>query len=477
MAVLSDPKSFNPIMAKESTTTLSTSMMFEGLTTQNAETLEVEPLLARRWSVSDDGLTWTFYLRKDISWNDGHPFTADDVIFTFEKLIYNDAIPSSARDILTIDGQIFKLRKVNDYTVQFTLPVRFSPFLRAMSQSILPKHRLEKIVEDGKFAFAWGIDALPEEIVGTGPFRLKSYYPGERVILERNPHYWKRSEAGHALPYLDGVIMLVVQNENAIILKFIEGDVDYCSVRGSDYPILKPLEADRNFTLYEEGPDFGSNFLVFNQNLGVNEKQAGKPYVEERKLNWFTDLEFRRAVAHAIDREQMIKIVKNGLGHPQHSPMSPSAGFFYNDRVVKYEYDPVKAAQILRDAGYFDRNGDGFIQDKEGNTVEFNLNTNAGNVDREQIAAMIRRDLSQLGMKVNFLTMEFNALIQQLNASFDWDAVLLGLTGGIEPHFGKNVWHSSGQLHLWFPRQENRPRNGKRASIRSFLKGFRSLTR
>lgn len=452
LAVGSDPKSFNPVIAKETSTTVVTSLMFEGLVTLDAESLQVVPLLAKGWSVSEDGLTWTFFLRDDVAWNDGHPFTADDVVFTFRDLIYNDAVPNSARDIFTIDGKEIEVIRVDDHTVQFILPLKFSPFLRALGQSILPRHRLSGIVREGKFAFTWGIDARPDEIVATGPFRLKRYQPGERVILERNPYYWKRSKEGDALPYLDGVIMLIVQNHDAVVLKFLEGDVDYCLVRGADYPVLKPLEEKRNFTLFEAGPDFGSNFLVFNQNRGVNEK-TGRPFVEDKKRRWFTDSEFRRAVAHAIDKEQMITIVKNGLGHPQHAAMSPSAGFFYNDQVFKYEYDPAKARRILSEAGYVDQNGDGLIQDRDGNTVEFNLYTNAGNLEREQIAAMIRRDLSQLGMKVNFLGIEFNTLIQKLNASFDWEAVLLGLTGGIEPHFGQNVWHSSGQLHLWYPGQ------------------------
>jgi len=133
--------------------------------------------------------------------------------------------------------------------------------------------------------------------------------------------------------------------------------------------------------------------------------------------------------------------------------MSPSAGFYYNEHVQTYAYDLARAKKILEDAGYKDRDSDGIIEDDRGIPVEFNLYTNAGNVEREKIAAMIRHDLSLLGMKVNFLGVEFNALIQKLNATYDWDAILLGLTGGIEPHFGRNVWHSSGQLHLWSPNQ------------------------
>jgi len=431
-----------------------TGLIFDGLTTTDAHDMTVKPHLAQRWEVSVDGLTWTFYLRSGVRWNDGTPFTADDVVFTFNDLIYNDEIPSSARDIFTIDGKIFKVEKVNDLTVRFTLPVRFAPFLRGMGQAILPKHKLQKIVADGQFNFAWGIDTPPSEIVGTGPFMLTQYRPGRRLVFKRNPHYWKKDAGGMTLPYLEKVIFLIVQNSDATILKFLDGELDYTPVRGVDYPLLKPLEEQQDFTLFEAGPNFGSNFLVFNQNRGSH-PETREPYVSAHKLVWFSDPVFRRAVAHAIDKEKMIEILKNGLGYPQFGPLSPSAGFFYKADVVKYPYDLKRAAALLAEAGFADRDGDGFLDDKNGNRIEFNFYTNSDNPERVQLAAIIRHDLQSLGMKVNLLGMEFNSLINKLNATFDWDAVLLGLTGGIEPHFGKNVWDSSGQLHMWYPRQED----------------------
>src|SRR6185503_9092600 len=170
-----DPKSFNDIIAKETSTTEITELIFEGLTTLDVHTLKVQPQLAETWEISEDGLTWTFRLRQDVKWNDGVPFTADDVVFTFNDLIYNEDIPSSARDVFTIDDQPFKVEKMDDFTVKFTLPVKFAPFLRGMTQAILPRHKLQQAVEEGEFNFTWGIDADPKEIVGTGPFKLVRY--------------------------------------------------------------------------------------------------------------------------------------------------------------------------------------------------------------------------------------------------------------------------------------------------------------
>ncbi len=453
LATTSDPRSFNDILAKETSTSLVTDLIFEGLTTTNVFTTKVEPNLAKSWDVSEDGLSWTFHLREDARWNDGRPFTADDVVFTFHDLIYNPDIPSSARDIFTIDDKTFQVEKIDDHTVRFTLPFKFAPFLRSMSQAILPRHKLKKAVEEGRFNFTWGIDASPGEIVGTGPFKLVRYDPGQRLVFERNPHYWKKSSEGDSLPYLERIIYLIVPSVDVGLLKFMEGTLDGYALRGMDYPLIKPLEKKNDFTVYDLGPDMGSQFLFFNQNSGKN-AQTGRPFVAPYKLAWFTNLEFRKAVAHAIDKEKIIEIVDNKLGYPQHSAMGPAAGFFYNPHVVEYDYDLNKARAILAAAGFSDQNSDGFIEDPQGNTVEFSLYTNAGSTERLDIAAIIREDLERLGMKVHFQALEFNTLVSKLTSSFEWEAVILGLTGGIEPHFGKNVWMSSGQLHMWYPMQK-----------------------
>ncbi len=474
LSTTSDPKSFNDIIAKETSTTLVTGHIFEGLTTTNAFTTKVEPHLAKRWEVSEDGLRWTFYLREDVLWNDGMPFTADDVLFTFNDLVYNPDIPSSARDIFTIESQTFAVEKVNDYTVRFTLPVKFAPFLRGMGQAILPKHKLKKIVDKGEFNFTWGIDTRPSEIVGTGPYMLVRYDPGQQLVFKRNPRYWKRSPEGDQLPYIDKIIYLIVQNLDVALLKFVEGVTDSYGFRGMDYPLLKPLEEERGFTVYDLGPATGSNFVTFNQNSGINSK-TGKPFVEPHKLAWFKNVEFRRAVAHAIDKEKITEIVKNKLGYPQHSPIGPGVGFFHNRDVTKYSYDLEKAKAILRDAGFQDRDQDGIIEDAQGNKVEFNIYTNSANTERIDIGGIIRRDLEKIGMKVNFLALEFNTLVSKLNSTFEWDAIILGLTGGIEPHFGKNVWSSKGQLHLWYPRQESPATPWEARIDELFLSGVQEL--
>jgi peptide/nickel transport system substrate-binding protein len=476
LATTSDPRSFNPILAKETSTTAITGLIFEGLTRTNGETLEVEPNLAQDWEVDDSGLIWVFHLRKDVFWFDGKKFDADDVVFTFNKLIFNPNIPNSSRDIFTIQGKTFKVEKIDDFTVKFTLPVRFAPFLRSMSQSILPKHVLENAVREGRFNFTWGTDAKPDDIIGTGPFKLDKYLPGQRIVLKRNPLYWRKDKDGDNLPYLDKIIYLVVLNQDTALLKFKDKELDYYALRGSDYPILKPEEQSGDFTIYEVGPAFGSNFLVFNQNDDINPK-THKPFVEPKKLSWFRNLAFRRAVAHAIDKKRIIEIVMNDFGFPQDSAMSPSAGFFYNPNVTRYEYNKEKSRKILAGAGFLDRDNDGIVEDKEGNKVEFTLFTNSGSTERIQIAAIIRKDLEDIGIKVNFLSLEFNNLVRKLTSTFEWDAIVIGLTGGIEPHFGRNVWHSSGHLHMWYPVQESPQTDWEARIDKIFDQGVQELNR
>lgn len=452
LAVSSDPKTFNEIVASETSSSVVTSMLFEGLTREDPFTLKVEPNLAEGWSVSPDGLVWTFRLRHDVLWFDGMLFTADDVVFTFKDLIYNPEIPTSSKDIFTVDGKEFKVEKIDDYTVKFTLPKKFAPFLRSLSQPILPKHALEQRARENKFVFTWGIDTPAHDVIGTGPFYLDEYRPGERLVFKRNPHYWKRSLTNEELPYLDKVIFLIIPDNDAALLKFIDGELDYIQVRGQDYPLIKPMETKKNFTLYETGPDFGSSFVVFNQNPGINPKTR-QPYLDPVKRSWFENVHFRRAVAYAIDKKKIIQILFNGLGYAQDGPMSPSSGFFYNPHVKTYDYDLTKAHEELKQGGFTLK--DGALYDSKENRVEFNLMTSTSSEHSEniQMAYMIRADLETLGMKVNFQTAEFNSLVSKLMSTYDWDAVLIGLTGGVEPHFGKNVWDSSGQLHMWNPKQ------------------------
>ncbi|MBI4580383.1 MAG: ABC transporter substrate-binding protein [Planctomycetes bacterium] len=448
-------KSFNPITASETSTTDYTARIYEPLVKEDPWTRDIRPWLAESWEHSDDYLVWTFHLRKDVKFNNGAPFTADDVLFTFQ-LIYDPKIACSARDGLLVDGQPWKIEKVNDHTVRFTLPGPYAVFLTRLASVtdmvIVCKSACEAAYQAGTFNSFLGADATSGQVVGTGPFMLDKYVPGQRLYLKRNPHYWKKDAAGNPLPYLDGMVVLWVQTVDNMMLNFKSGETDGYGLRGTDYPILKPLEKQGDFKIYELGPLFGSEFLCFNQNPGKN-KDTGQPYIEPYKVKWFRETKFRQAISHAIDREGLVKTVHNGLAFPQYGPESPSTGYFYNPDLKPYDYNLDKARALLEGIGLKDRDGDGVIEDADGHPVQFTLMTNSGNNIREQTAEIARKDMTKLGIKVDLKYIEFNLLISKLDETFEWDAIVMGLTGSPEPHDGANVWPSGARNHMWFPRE------------------------
>lgn len=453
LSTTSDPKSFNPILAKETTTTTITSYIYEGLTTIDPITTDVIPHLAEKWELSEDGLTWTFTLRKDVKWTDGEAFTADDVVFTFNELIYNPDVPNSAADIFQIDGKQFEVNKIDSHTVQFILPSKFAPFLMSMNQEILPKHKLEAIVKAGNFNHTLGVDSAFEDIVGTGPFIIDAFDPGQKITFYRNENYWKKDAKGNNLPYLERVIYKIIKSEDTALLQFQNGEIDMYGMRGADYPLLKPQEKTGNFNVYNLGSGYDSNFVTFNLNPGSNEN--GIPYVDPKKLTLFSNPRFRAAISHLIDRENISNIVMQGFASPQWSPTTQSMGYYHNANVKQYEFDKEKAKEILKDLGYVDRDDDKMLEDADGNDLEITILTNSDNTQRVKMGEMIRKDMEDVGITVYFTPLDFNNLVSKLTSSYEWEAILLGLTGGIEPHFGQNVWHSTGGLHLWNPSQKS----------------------
>lgn len=483
-STISGPKTFNLAISTETSSTEILGHVFEGLVETSWLTAEVEPSLAERWESSEDGLVWTFFLRKDVRWADGAPFSADDVVFTFSKIIYNDDIPASARPGLTIryldagtrtwkKGQV-KAEKIGPHTVRFTLPVPFAPFLRSMETSIYPRHILDRHVDDGTFTSTWDVGTEPAAIIGTGPFTIERYDVGERIVLKRNPRYWQRDVNGTPLPYLDRIIYLVVPNLATSLLKFQAGETDILNVTGEHFPILKPQEAAKNFTLYKRGPNFGTTFLALNMNAGKNPKNDA-PFVEPVKLKWFRTLDFRKALAHSIDKDSIIDNVMNGLGYPQWAAVSPAAGDFHNPNVARYPYDIDKANALLDGLGWFDGDGDGVREDTEGNNIVFNLATNSGNTVRERVCTIMKQDLARIGIRANLRFLEFNTLVSQLTSTYDWEAIVIGFTGGVEPHHGINFWHSGERLHLWFPNQEEPATEWERRIDELFVSGSREL--
>ena len=455
LANFSDPKTFNPITANETSSLDLIYLIFDGLVKKDQVTQEILPGLAESWQVEPDQKTWTFRLRRGVRWNDGHPFTADDVLFTFNDIVYNTNIVNVQVDTLRIDRKDFAVSKVDDQTVRVVTPDVYAPFLEFFGATrILPKHVLGTTVKAGRFESAYGINARPEEIVGTGPFKLKQYKPGELTLLERNPYYWSVDTRGQRLPYFDFVVQMSVPDQNTMSLRLLKGETDLQEfVRPEEYGRFKEEAAKGRFELRELGVASQLDMLIFNQNTGTN-RANGQPYLEPTKLKWFRNQKFRQAISYAIDRTSIVKSTLGGLGVPNYGCISPSNTRWRNPDIRTYPYDPARARALLAEIGIQDRNGDGLLEDDTGRPIEFELNTNAGNSRREKGSILVQEDLKRLGIKVNFRPLDFNTLVARLDSRYDFECIFLGLaTESIDPCESMNTLKSDGFTHQWFPRQ------------------------
>ena len=483
-SAIGGPLTLNLALANDSSSTGILGYLFEGLTETSWLNNQVEPGLAQSWEHSDDGLTWTFHLRRDVSWHDGQPFTAHDVDFTFNRIIYNDDIPTGDRASFTFrvfDEESVSWREermtvstIDDYTVQFVLPVPFAPFLRSMGTAIYPRHVLGPHVDDGTFNSVWGIETDPAEIIGTGPFTIAELEPDARIVLRRNPNYWLTDSAGNRLPYLEEVRYQIVDGLADELPKFRSGETDVHGVLGEEFATLDPLQGEENFTLYSRGPSFGSRFLVFNLNPG-SDAETGEPFVAPEKLRWFENTRFRQAVAHAVDKDAIIRDVNHGLGYPQWAFISPAAGDYHNPGVQRYEYDVDKANAILDGLGWMDGDGDGIREDYAGNNIRFRLTTNSRNEVRLRVLEIIQDGLTSIGIQGDIEVIDFGELVDQLTTSYSWESILIGFGGSSEPHFSIALWHSGEALHLWNPNQSE-PATTWEADIDSlFIRGSQEL--
>lgn len=458
-STLGDPRTFNAVLSNESPTPLS--LMYEGLISEDAITGKLEPNLAEKWEISPDKKTVKFTMRENLKWSDGQPLTVDDVLFTFRDLYMNPKISSDIQDILKVGKQrsFPSVRKVNDRQIEFTTPEPFSPFLRTLGLTILPKHVLEKTVtqsgSDGNplFLTTWGTDTDPKKIVCNGPYMLESYTATQRLIFRRNPNYWRKDAQGNPQPYIERIVWGIVENRDTELLQFRSGGLDISEpLRPEDFSILKREEKRGGFTVLMGGTRPMTTFMAFNLNQG---RRNGKPLVNPVRSKWFNNVKFRQAVAYAIDRERINTNLYRGLGILLNSTILPISPYYLENGKV-YNHDPEKSRQLLREAGfkYNDRNQ---LLDADGNLVEFNLMTNAENNLRQAIITQISQDLAKIGMKVNLTPISFNVMIGKLDDSLDWEAYLIGMGGGREPNDGSNVWLPDGSSHTF----NQKPQAGK----------------
>ena len=439
------PKTFNPCNTKDATSSSMAGILYDGLLTTDAKNGDVIPLLAKSYLI--DGNDYIINLRKGIKWSDGKPITADDVIYTYEDIVFKGLGNPSVADAMSVEGKLPKLEKIDDYTVKFTTSKPFAPFLRQLSYPIVPKHYFKPYSDKGvsEFNTFLSTNTRPDTIVSSGPFRLKEYVPAQRVVFVRNPNYYKINTENQVLPYLDKVVYLIVGDTNNGILKFEAKELDVIGLNGNTVARYKEKEPFSDYDIYNLGPNTGTLFIAINLNNRKNNE--GNYYVNPVKQLWFRNKLFRKAIDYAIDRKNMVQNIAFGVAEPLHTAESINS-IFLNKKLSGHDADIKKSMELLSNSGFVYKNKK--LYDKQGNLVEFDLYTNAGNLEREALGVVVKQDLEELGMKVNFKPIEFNSLVNKLTNTYDWDMVIMGLTGStLEPHDGKNVWTSKGTLHLF----------------------------
>jgi peptide/nickel transport system substrate-binding protein len=452
-SINSDPRTFNRLLAHDLHSSIVAELISADLVHVDRATLKLEPALASRWDTSADGRTFTLHLRRGLRFSDGAPMTADDVLFSLQ-LAQDPKVPTWAGDLLRVDGTFPTVARVDSHTVRITFPRATGTGLRVLdSLAILPKHRLESAYREGKLGSAWSPATNPADLAGMGPFRVRQFQPGVKLVFERNPHYWRKDKAGQILPYVDSLTLLVIPDRGAEALRFQTGETDVLnSLDPESFTGLKRAETRGGFKVHDVGPALDYDFLSFNLNPGKN--AAGKPYVDAEKRALFEKTAFRRAISHAINRPGIARSVLLGLGAPQYGPVSPGNREWYRPPSSPPDFNPARAREILASLGLKDGDKNGTLDLAPGKDLEITLLTTRGYQRRERTAEILRDDLSKVGIRLLTQAIDVRELVQRITTSFDYELFLFGFTPtDPEPDSLTDVWLSSGTNHFWHPSQ------------------------
>jgi peptide/nickel transport system substrate-binding protein len=431
----SEPKTFDPLKVEDDASAAIRYLTGGTLVRLNRQTQALEPELAQSWNVSKDDREITFTLRRGVSFSDGTPFSAEDVAYTIQKLM-DPALHSPTGDTFRSGPGNVETKISSPTQISITFPAPVAGLDRQFDQvAILSAHSPKK------------------EMAVLGPFMVADYKPGATVLLKRNPNYWKTDDQGHKLPYLDSISLDIQPNRDVEMLRFKRSEVDLINSLDSEY--FDKLAATSPQVVHDAGPSLDSEFMWFNE--------VAKAPLPDYKKNWFRSANFRRAISDAINREDLAKVVFRGHAQPAIGPVSTANKFWFNDKLQPMVYSPDRALKALQGDGFRFENGT--LKDKDGNAIVFSIITNSGNKYRERMATMIQEDLEKIGVKVNVVTLDFPSLLDRMTQTFDYEAILLGLTNvGLDPNEQMNVWLSSSENHQWNP-QEKTPETAWEAEI------------
>jgi peptide/nickel transport system substrate-binding protein len=410
-------KSLTPFISEDAYSSEVQAYILESLLIRNPESLEWEGLLAEEWSVSEDGLTFTFKLREGLSFSDGVQLTAEDVAFSF-RFIMTDAIQAPRERAYY--SKIKSVEALDKSTVRFIFA---EPYFNALSltggMAVLPRHFYEPYLEKANdFNQSKGL------LLGSGPYRLEdpqNWSPDKGMVeLLRNPRYW-----GPVQPSFDRLIWRIIENDSARLTTFRNGDIDSYSSRPREF---KQLVNDSGLSEKAEHWEYMSPVAGYSY-IGWNQERS-----------WFADYRVRQAMTYLIDRERIIDEIFLGYGEVAISPFNPRSKQ-HNQALVPRQYDEEKGIGLLRQAGFEDRNGDGVLEDAEGKPFEFELVYFQGNDDTGRMVLFLKDLLARAGILLQPKPTEWSVMIDLLKKR-DFDAITLGWTSGLETDLYQ-MFHSS----------------------------------
>ena len=380
-AITDDPVSLNGIYANDGASVSVLSFMFNPLTLGGENWgADIKGDLAESWSVSEDGLTWTFNLHQGVLFHDGEELTADDVVYTFETIQNPDNEVAPFRPRFLQNGEPIQFEATDDYTVVATLNEPNASFFTDISVPIVPRHVLEgQDLREGPF------NRAP---VGTGPFKIVEWNTGESIVMERHEDYFKGA------PCLERVIFRIVPDEQAQVNALLTGELDFLpNVPGSAV------------TRFEDSEDFSVNVVEADSLFQIYFNQ---------ELEQFQDPAVRQALMIAVDRQAVIDIVRQGFGIVHNSHFDHVVPFYEQAKQGGYDYDPERAAAMLDDLGITDSDGDG-IRDVDGEPWVINLLSFAGGFrDYAEYGQVVQAYWEDIGIQVELELRDLGTMVEQI---------------------------------------------------------------
>jgi peptide/nickel transport system substrate-binding protein len=438
-----EPASFNRIVAGDQSSDMLAMLLQARLVRINRASFELEPWLAERWESSADGRRHTLHLRQGALWSDGTPFTSADVLFSLEAAL-DPKSESVIADNLKIGGEPIRATAPDPSTVVVEFPAPSGPGLRILDNlPIVPKHRLEGALRSGTFSNAWNTSTPPSELAGMGPFVLREYLPGQRLVLDRNPRYWRTAPDGQPLPYLDRIVIEFVPEQNAELLRLQAGALDLTQgeLRPDDYVPVRRAEEEGKLTRVELGVSPDPDAFWFCLNPAVKEKDPRFAFLQKR--------EFRQAISHAVDREEFAQDVFLGEAVPVWGPITPGNRAWFSPDLQRYPHDDAKARELLRSIGLEDRNADGVVEDASGTEARFTVISQRGLGYSERGTTVLRDELRGIGIALDIAALDTAAVFSRIPGC-DYDAMFVRPSfTDLDPAGNLDFWLSSGGNHFW----------------------------